>query len=328
MAASWHPCVPCHGPLAPRLLSQFPQTGGVYAVYDNSGTLHYLGISRRASARKLALQCCWLAEAWRCPCCAAAGPCLHDSCTLKALLLHAAGSCACSCSAKLPCVILAAVQIAVSLATHAEALPAGLVHSVKVSRIAARCSAPGGAGDPCTAAAFFCGQAGDTCWPACKCRLARSYRGQPMPCSHCACADAGAAKCEAQAAACSFVDGYQPMTHCICADHGAAGREQGAAAGRVEGVDAGGRWVTHGDWGHGCRRLADALWSFGALGVCCRWVYSQPLLWWGDTILAALGIGTAACSGSLFASAAMAGPRCCWWIQGLIAALLLRVCSG
>ena len=36
------------------MLPQFPQTSGVYAVYDNSGTLHYLGISRRASARKVA----------------------------------------------------------------------------------------------------------------------------------------------------------------------------------------------------------------------------------------------------------------------------------
>ncbi|PRW20885.1 Monothiol glutaredoxin- chloroplastic [Chlorella sorokiniana] len=55
-------------------LAEFPQTSGVYAVYDNSGTLHYLGISRR---------------------------------------------------------------IAVSLATHAEALPAGMVHSVKIMELPA-----------------------------------------------------------------------------------------------------------------------------------------------------------------------------------------------
>lgn len=53
-------------------LAEFPTTAGVYAVYDSSGTLHYLGLSRK---------------------------------------------------------------IAVSLATHVEALPEGLVHSVKVLEV-------------------------------------------------------------------------------------------------------------------------------------------------------------------------------------------------
>ena len=49
---------------------QFPQTGGVYAVYDNSGTLHYLGISRRASPRLLQLLLLLLLRppACRCSC--------------------------------------------------------------------------------------------------------------------------------------------------------------------------------------------------------------------------------------------------------------------
>lgn len=34
---------------APAPAPQFPQTAGVYAVYDSTGTLHYLGISRRVS---------------------------------------------------------------------------------------------------------------------------------------------------------------------------------------------------------------------------------------------------------------------------------------
>ncbi len=71
--------------------------------------------------------------------------CGRPSCT-------SAGSGAGHCITKLPYAIPAAVQIAVSLATHAEALPAGLVHSVKVSRMGAHW-----AGSSCTAAAFYLG---------------------------------------------------------------------------------------------------------------------------------------------------------------------------
>jgi hypothetical protein len=111
----------------------------VYAVYDSSGTLHYLGISRKASYSAGSSSCGWVQGHQRSvPAVPQLAPQLSTE--RHALNRRRVSEQACKGLRNLqppsPAVVApppdCVLQIAVSLATHAEALPENLVHSVKV----------------------------------------------------------------------------------------------------------------------------------------------------------------------------------------------------